>query len=107
MTGQDLEAAIDALGMTLTAVADDINRLAGTKLSVNDLSRMKRGDRDPSPIVVLYLAMMLEQRRAEERDPVRSLHKALEGAGLRVVRAGMPPGFMTRPGRADDPDSVG
>lgn len=94
--------AVEALGVTLTAVAEDVNRLTGTRLTVAELSRMKRGEaaggRDPSPLIALYLAMRLEQRRAEERDPVRSLHKALEEAGLRVVRAGMPPGFMLRPG---------
>lgn len=96
MTGTELEKAVESLGMTLTEVAEQVNRLAGTKLSVNDISRMKRGDRDPSPVVQLYLNMRMEQRKAEERDPVRSLEKALNQAGLRVVRAGMPPAFMTR-----------
>lgn len=102
MNGTELEKAVESLGMTLTGVAEEVNRLAGTKLSVNDISRMKRGDREPSPIVVLYLNMRLEQRKAEERDPVRQLARDLEKAGLRVVRAGMPPDFMRRAPARDE-----
>ena len=106
MTSLDMEKALTQLNVSLTDVAEHINRLAGTSLTANDLSRMKRGaingGRDPSPVVAVYLGLRLEQARRHELDLAQGLIDALERADLRIVRTNLPPDFMRRPGRADD-----
>lgn len=97
MQSNEMATAVQTLGMSLTDIAEDINRLAGTKMSVADLSRMKGGGRDPSPVVAVYLGLKLEQRRREAMLPLIEFEKALETAGLRLVRTGAPPDLRGTP----------
>lgn len=108
MTSEEMQNAVQALGLSLTDIAADINRLAGTALGPNELSRMKRGaaagGRDPSPVVAVYLGLKLEQARRHELDLAQGLIEALEKADLRLVRTRPEPDFLRRPGSARDDD---